>query len=243
MSIPVRTIDLPEDIYRVRGGSFTLDSQGDTFRSQFVPGFISTGPRFMFWSADLELAPMYQEGGKDLRRRWSAFRTRNQGGAVAFRIYDPFRIAPSGKGAGISSDGTVGKEVKLIDSAGRKFSMGRQTIHEGSSTCTVYEAAPRHSESMVMTGLVPNADVFYEGDLFEVGGNLYEISQDARSDSSGRARVFFMWLLWKGAVVGDIVTLVKPTARFQFSSVTEGQMSQDLITGQASFKAVEVPFI
>ena len=242
MSVPIRTIDLPEDIYRVRSGSFRLMAQEDVFRSQFVPGNISTGPRFMFWSAEIDISPMFQDGAKDLRRRWSAFVTRNQGTSVAFRIYDPFRMAPSGRGAGISSDGVSQTQRRIRDAAQRRFTISGHRLLEGSSTCAVYEAAPAYSDSVVMEGLEPNADVFFEGDLFGLGGNCYEITQDARSDANGRTRVFFMWRFWKGHVAGDIVTLVKPTARFQFVSSEEGTLAHNLVTGEASFKAVEVPF-
>lgn len=243
MTYPIRTIDLPFELFRVQGGSFRLIDEGEFSSGQWSTTPRSTGPRQKRWAVDLDLLPFIKGADGDLRFKWEVFIARLGGTSVAFRMHDPLRIHPRGAGAGIWNprypNGRRSLGEYVID--GAYLIDGAYHIDGGSTYAYVASNADRYADSLHLSGLVPSTLVFKQGDHIGVGGNLYMIMDDALSDAAGETRVLISWLLWKPALIGDRVDLEKPPARFVLRTVDEGTMMRSYSTGQASISAVEVP--
>lgn len=242
MSFPLRTIDLAASIYRVREASFGLVPDSEIAPGSWGVGYRTGGPRHMRWVAELDMAPLYDDGDEDRRMTWDATVARMMGGHVAMRLYHPARIYPRGVGAGVYRPGhgkaSLGGQ-HTID--GQYLIDGAFHIDGGSTVAYVAEDAPRYADSIVMTGLWPSSTVFHPGDHFGLGGNLYMVTDHCVSDANGECRVPFLWRLWKGALAGDRIDLHQPTARFVLSSSDGGPQSYGMIVGAASLSAIEVP--
>lgn len=244
MSFPIQTIDLPDRLFRVQGGSFRFVTEGEFSTGQWAATPRSTGPRFDRWSAKLDLVPFLKGADSDLRFEWEAWVARLRGTSVAFRMYDPLRVYPRGAGAGIwnprSPNGRQSLSQHNID--GSNLIDGEHYIDGGSTYAYVGTDAPRYADSLHLTGLVPSATVLKLGDHISVGGNLYMIMDDAVSDATGQTTVLLAWKLHKPQLVGDRVDLHKPTGRFVLTSPDEGTLMRERSSGQASISAIEVPF-
>lgn len=245
MDFPSKTIDLPCDLLLPVGGSFHHRPIGEFAQSQWAPMVRSGGIRQKLWVPTVQAADFLRNRRVDRRYRFETFIDRLDGSSVAFRLWDPWCVYPRGVGAGIWNpiypDGRRSHGEYVID--GAYLIDGQYHIDGGSTLAYVGENAPRYADSILMTGLVPNATVFKEGDKFEVGGNLYRVMDDALSDSNGDARVLLSWKLWRPAVVGDQINLHKPTGRFVLADVDQGIIERAFSTGQASISAIEVPYV
>lgn len=245
MAYPITTIDLPDSILQVQGGSFRLMPEGEYSSGQWATTPRATGPRFMRWNAEMDLLPFRKGANGDLRFDWEVFVTRLEGTAKAFRLYDPLRCLPRGAGAGIWNPrlpgGVRSQGEYTVD--GSYLIDGVYHIDGGSTYAYVGTAADRYATSLHLTGLVPSTLVFKAGDQLSVGGNLHMIMDDATSDSSGETSVLISWRLWKPALVGDRVELEHPTGRFVLRSSDGGTMVRAFYTGQASISAIEVPYV
>ena len=243
MAFPIRTIDLPCELLLPLGGSMHHRPIGEFSQGQWVPVPRSGGIRQKLWVATVQAGDFAKGPRGDRRFEFEAFIDRLDGTSVAFRLWDPWRIYPRGVGAGIwnprypNGRKTLGSYV--ID--GQYLIDGIYHINGGSTIAYVAEDARRHSDSVVMSGLVPNSLVFKVGDDFETGGNLYRVMDDAQSDSSGNARVFFSWKLWKPALAGDRINLHRPCGRFILADAEQGIIQRSYSSGQASFQAIEIP--
>lgn len=244
MSFPLKTLDLSDSIYRVTEGSFGLVPDVEISTSAWGSLFRMNGPRHMRWTADLEMAPQYDDGAEDRRMTWDATVARMMGGYVAVRLYHPARVYPRGIGAGIYRPGTGRASVggaHTID--GQYLIDGAYKIDGGSTIAYVDEDAPRYADSIVMSGLWPSSKVFHMGDHFGLSGNLYMVTDDCVSDASGKCRVPFLWRLWKPALAGDRIDLYRPSARFVLASKDEGRQHYSTLIGATSLSAVEVPYV
>lgn len=244
MSFPFKTIDIPESVYRVTEGAFGLVPDVEISTAAWGNLFRVSGPRHMRWVADLTMADMMACGAEDARMTWDATVARMMGGYVAARLYHPARVYPRGVGAGVFRSGyereTLGDGYVIDD---RYLIDGVYHIDGGSTLGYAEEDAPRYADSMVMTGLWPSATVLLAGDHFETGGNLYMVTDKVISDAGGKARVPFLWRLWKPVLAGDRINFHKPTARFVLSSADVGRQTYTSLIGSASLSAVEVPHV
>lgn len=243
MTFPIQTIDLSESIFRAVEGTFRLIPDVEISTGQWDATPRASGPRHMRWSFDLTMAPLYDDGDEDRRMTWDITVARMQGGAIALRAYHPARLAPRGFGAGIHRVGTqiIGGDLYNIDDI--YLVDGHHIDGSGSGYAYVAAEAPRYAEAIQMTGLVPSALVFRQGDHFSTGGNLYMVSDDCRSDADGRSTVPFLWKLWKPALIGDRIDLIRPTGRFVIASKDGGEQRYTTLFGDASLQAIEVPHI
>lgn len=243
MGFPLRTIDLPCDLLLPVGGSFQHRAFGEFTQGQWLPYTRATGIRQKLWTPVVELASFQPGERGDRRFEFEAFIDRLSGTTVAFRLFDPWRILPRGIGAGIwnprEPNGRRSTGSHVID--GAYFVDGKYRIDSGSTLAYVEEDAPRYADSIMMSGLVPDALAFKVGDDFEVGGNLYRVMDDARSDAAGRSRVLLSWRLWKPALAGDRINLHRPSGRFVLADVDQGIIQRSFSVGQASIQAIEVP--
>lgn len=242
MAWPIHTIDLPETIFRPRGGTMQLvpDTEREAGGWSAIPR--SGGPRHMLWRCELEMATMgwRPDLGVDQVQSWEASIARLAGTTNAFRIWDPYRRLPLGVGAGIYRRMPSG-QTWLID--GSYEIDGGYAIEGGSPYATVETDAPRYANVVHMSGFVPSSTVLRDGDLFGLGGNLYMVNGDHLSDSAGEASIAFLWQLWKPALAGDQVQLVGATGRFVLAEVDGGTLRRNLVHGEASLTAVEVPYV
>lgn len=245
MTYPIRTIDLPSDLFRVQGGTFRLSTEGEFSSGQWSATPRSTGPRQSRWTAQLDLLPFMRGADGDLRFRWEVFIARLGGTSVAFRMCDPLRVLPRGAGAGIWNPRNPNGRRSLGEySIGGGYLIdGAYHIDAGSTFAYVGSDTPRYADTLRIRGLVPSTLVFKAGDQIGVGGNLYMIMDDAVSDATGETRALISWRLWKPALAGDRVELRRPTARFVLRSGDEGTMTRSFSTGQASIAAVEIPHV
>lgn len=245
MAYPIRTIDLPCELFRVQGGSFRLMDEGEFSSGQWSTTPRSTGPRQKRWTVDVDLLPFIKGADGDLRFKWEVFIARLGGTSVAFRMHDPLRILPRGAGAGIWNprfpNGRRSQGEYAID--GSYLVDGAYHIDGGSTYAYVASNADRYADTVHLKGLVASTLVFKAGDHISVGGNLYMVMDDALSDASGETRVLISWQLWKPALIGDRVDLEKPTGRFVLRSGDEGTLNRSGSSGQASIAAVEVPHV
>lgn len=244
MTFPLKTLDLSASIYRVTEGTFGIVADGEISTAAWGNLFRMGGPRHMRFIAELTMAPQYDDGFEDRRMSWDAMVARLMGGFIAMRLYHPYRRYPRGFGAGIFRPGTGWKSVAgqhVID--GQYLIDGAFKIDGGSTIAYVAEDAPRYADSIVMSGLWPSSKVFHAGDHFEVGGNLYMVTDACMSDASGNCRVPFLWRLWKPALAGDRINLKEPTARFVLASADEGRQTYSSLIGATSLNAVEVPHV
>lgn len=243
MAFPIKTLDLAASIYRVSEGSFGLVPDAEISTASWGNVFRMNGPRHMRWVAELAMAVQYDDGVEDRRMTWDATVARMMGGFVAMRLYHPYRRYPRGFGAGVFRPAAFGKASlgDQYDIDGQYLVDGAYHIDGGSTLAYVAEDAPRYADSIVMSGLWPSSKVFHAGDHFEVGGNLYMVSDACMSDASGNCRVPFLWRLWKPALTGDRINLKEPTARFVLASADEGRQTYSNLIGATSLNAVEVP--
>lgn len=243
MSFPIRTIDLPCELLLPVGGSMHHRPIGEFSQGAWTPVPRAAGVRQKLWAATVQPADFKKGPRGDRRFEFEAFIDRLDGTSVAFRLWDPWRVYPRGVGAGVWNprDTTGRHSLGDYHIDGAHHIDGVYHIDGGSTIAYVAEAAPRYADSIVMTGLVPDALVFKVGDDFEVGGNLYRVMDDALSDSDGNARVSFSWKLWRQAVAGDRINLHRPCGRFVLIDAEQGIIQRTYWSGQTSFQAIEVP--
>lgn len=236
MSFPAITIDVDESAYRIRANRFMRRTIGELSLGQFSPVPRIAGPRHVLWHTEVDTTTM----SYDQIQSWEAMVDRLKGGAVAIRLFDPMRALPRGKAAGKYRDGVVSSGY-LID--GQYYIDGQYTIEGGATVAHVGTVAARNADSLHITGLVASDTVFYPGDLFELGGNLYSVTNLAMSDSAGETTVSIHAPLWKAAAVGDLINFRKPKARFLLAEPNGGYAERGLIHGMANLTAIEVPVL
>ena len=175
--------------------------------------------------------------------RKAALMARLKGGENYLRLFDPQRCYPRGVAAGLNF--TTVKTIKA--SAGESFSDGTMfSDGTGWSDASGYgalaSAAMSGGDTLVIAGLIASqATSFAAGDLLELGGYLYEVSNDAPSDVDGKAQVVICPPLRKSALVGDPVKFDHPTSPFQVvqeqDPITDRQAAN---LGSFGFSFVEV---
>lgn len=237
-SFPSAAIDIDSSIYRVKAGTFHLMADSEYFTGGKSIAPRSTGPRHMRWSCDLQMTTMSAKDGDDKTQKWEATMARVKSRPFTMRLYDPSKRLPSGKGAGIYR-GQTGATVYQIDS---QYQIdGQYGILGGATVAQVATAAERYADTLHLKGLLASSTVFKDGDHIEVGGNLYMVNGDAKSNSSGETTVRILWKLWKPALVGDVVNLQNPTGRFMLRNIDGGLLNRTLNLAAATLSAIEIP--
>lgn len=240
--IDVKTIPFPKRLMAVQQNSFRLQPMGEIFTSAYSPIPRSTGPRYNLWTCSISMNVLCDAGDFDQRFEWEAFVHSLDGTAVAMALFDAFRCLPRGVGAGISVGSNPDEYFRVAN--GVDYSLATNTrLLAGSTFANAYEDAPRNSQDIVLSGLVPNADVFKPGDLMSIGGNLHEVQLLARSDANGRSAVRLNNRLWKPVLAGDIVELSCPTGRFVMKDNDQGTAIRGLVTSSTSAEMVEFPYV
>ncbi|MEO1748672.1 MAG: hypothetical protein AAFR27_08670 [Pseudomonadota bacterium] len=238
----VTTIDFPAFLLKAQANQFRLASRGEMFSSAYNPAPRVGGPRFKQWIASYSFNVLYETAERDLRFEMEAFIHRLDGGHIAFRIWDDLRRLPRGAAAGISRNDKSRTEYFRTNGS-QQFSLTTSTrLVDGSGFASVHEAASRHADSIVLSGLVPDADVFQAGDLMEISGNLHEVRQLARSDANGRSRVDLNNRLWRPVTTDEKVNLSRPKGRFVLMNNEQGQFQRSIITSSGGFECIEVPY-
>lgn len=235
MAIAFKTIAFPEHLMSVESGSFRLVPAHKSAGSIFS-GFVSAyGLIEQRWVADCRFAEAVQDDWQE----FEAFIATLEGQVVLFTCHDPLHELPRGAGAGHSATVT-GDAISIT---GASLADGA-TLITGATSVQVKTAATRYARSVVMKGLAASATVFKPGDFFELGRNLYMVTGDVTSDSSGDARVPFRPRLRLPAAADDIVNLRRPKARFQLVSPDQGTVQRRApALGTAALRMIEVPFV
>lgn len=238
----IRTIDFPSHLMRVQENSFRLRPIGEAFQSSYNPTPRASGPRYKLWSASITANYLHETNDHDQRFEWEAFVHSLDGMATAFTLWDAARTLPKGAAAGLSKS-VVSTEYKrvLADSSEQQFTTTSKLI-SGSTYALLDADAARYADEIVLSGLVANATVFRAGDLIGIGGNLHEVQQLAISDASGRSAIRLNNRLWRPALEGDQVTVVKPTGRFILASNDEGITTRNTVTASGSMSVMEFPY-
>jgi hypothetical protein len=242
MSLDLVTRDFPEKLVRIQENSFHLFPVGESSTSTFTTVVRSAGPRYKQWRCSMTANVLFEREDDDLRFEWEAFIHSLDGVAVAFKIYDPLRVLPKGRGAGLSRGAPFTEIPRVVSGTNYQFTNEAKLV-AGSGLAQVHTDAARYADSLVMTGLVASAVVFRPGDLLEIGGNLHEVRAIAQSDASGNARVMLNNRLWKPALAGDIVRIEAPRGRFLLAGADQGRAVRSIITSSASVDMIEVPYV
>lgn len=235
MRFPDRSLDLAGINLRVAKNSFKRVTLGVHSMGGMWPGSRVAGPQARLWATELETTAMSFAETQMLEARLD----RLDGGAVALRLDDPMRPLPQGMAAGIWQGSPAG--TYTID--GSYLIDGVWHVDGGSTFGRVAADAPRWANAIRLGGLTPSALVFRAGDLFETGGNLYQVADDAMADAAGEATVLFGWKLWKPALAGDIVNFKQAKGRFVLRDLDGWQSSRTGAgnIGTASLSAIELP--
>lgn len=229
-----RTIGLPTNLFVVESGTLELESRQTSSDSVFTSNVLAAGLQEQFWSCKIATSIMERATWQE----WKSFMWRLKGRVVLFEVPALAQDLPLGAGGGFT-EGNAAYPITGVSLTG-------VSLLTGATTGLISEAAPRHAEAVLIDFGVDQADtvVLRHGDVFGLGGNLYGCTANVTADEDGLARVPFRAALWKGAQAGDVVNFRKPTFRAQLRNTNDGSVNltpPDF--GQASFTAVEVPYI
>lgn len=231
--------DLPKGLVRVTGGSFQLLPVGETSIGSFSPAPRSTGARFMVWRTELSIITPTEAD----RGRWRVFISKLEGVKFAFPLFDPTRPLPLGVAAGVY-EGSVNAEIQYTDGGGSPFSFAsNMKITSGSTVCRVGSAAAAGDDTVLLSGLVPENDVFTFGDYIEIGRNLYQVTAPARSNADGESRVIIGPRLWHPVLAGTEVNLGKASGMFMLVDPQSGALGHAVNTvSGTTIAAVSIPW-
>lgn len=225
---------LPQNQSYVTESRFYLSSDSIDSASPWTGERARALPFLQAWMADLTFpsAPDAQGASVD-RSSWrdrQGFLTRIRGTSGLIRVYDSFRRRPS---YDLLHDPVLSRW-----SDGATFSDGSQWASGPLPPyLTVYEAALFEADSVVLTGLPVNTEnVLQPSDLMELRpsgtateyGNLYEVVLPVRSNSSGRARVYFQPGLRQAASVGDVMAIRDATGVFRLTNKDQGIVTRSI---------------
>ena len=238
------TVPLPQGFFRMRNGSFALQSFDTRASSRFAPGVpVYEGARDQLWSFEIQSVEMDRAQTIEMEAWFAQMADRNW----CFSAYDPLRIYPLGvgNGAAIGND-----EILFTDSAAADLSFCSDfKILEGSSTALVKTTAARGSKSVVVKGLdtaLEGQAIVKKGDHIGIGQpgemNLHMAVANAICDASGEARIEFVAPLWKRALPNDYVRFVMPTARFVMVDRNNQLVRSPGVFSQGSLRGIEVPY-
>lgn len=213
------------------------------------------GPHAQVWIAELtppvavgpaRLQELRGRGDKDHAgwREWQGFITRLRGTSGLVRVADYYRLQPT---YNLRFPQTLSNW-----SDGTGWSDGTQWAEGGLPPFVVLdEAAQIEADSAVFKLLPPNTDeVLAPGDLFEMraGGvaarysTLHEVVHCARSNSDGKARVYFQPGLRQGYAAGDMAVLQEPSGVFRLADRDQGIVTRSVGNiGRVGLRLLEEP--
>lgn len=117
-------------------------------------------------------------------------------------------------------------------------------IGAGLTAPLVTTAASRGATSLTLNSLTASKEIFRKGDLFGVGGYLYEVTTGLTSNSSGNGTVTFQPGLRTGVASNDAITLYSPTVPMRLMNGEDaeiGRMVGNYGTGFSLTFAEDVP--
>ncbi len=213
------------------------------------------GPFVQLFTADIK--PAQAPGARrveELRNRgdqnhgswrdWQGFITRVRGTSGKIRLVDYYRMRPAFD--------ERNKPTLSNWSDGTGWSDGTQWS-EGAIPpfVTLDEAAKVGDDSVVLRGLPENTEeVLSPSDLMEARpngvatnwGNLYEVVHCARTNSAGKARVYFQPGLRQNFAAGDMFVLRYPTCVMRLADKEQGIVTRSLgNVGELGMKLIEEP--
>lgn len=231
------TVKLPDEFFKVVSGSFGLVTVQTQSNSPFSPNAVRYGgARFQQWTCDLEMARMNRETWQ----AYEAWAANIMDKAFAFELYDPTKQYPLGLNGGINSE-TLKTLTNQPFTSGSGDSYISGGIYDGSTFCRVLNDYARYSNSIVVEGLPVDSVVLKRGDNFSLGGNLYMVRGECKSNSEGQARIDFLWKLHKPQIEGDIVDFYKPKGRFIMPDGIAAVSKSPPLLGNFNISAAEYP--
>lgn len=120
----------------------------------------------------------------------------------------------------------------------------RALIGAGLMAPLVTTAASRGATSLTLNSLTVSREIFRKGDLFGVGGYLYEVTSGLTSDSFGNGTVTFQPGLRAAVAASDAVTLYSPTVPMRLINGEDaeiGRMIGNYGTGFSLTFAEDIP--
>lgn len=234
-------IEFPSHLFRIRAAEqFTLQTLSFTSPEVVASGARVYGPVAQRWVAELEFAADRNVRGSTHQRdlgELDAFFAALDGQVQTFSMWPPHRKVTRGTAAGFTGFGDV-----LWDGGVTWDNVVKWA--SGNTHCTLLSAATAGSERIILAGLTANqVRSFIAGDMISIGGNLYMIVNDARSDSSGNCGVNVRPRLRKAEAAGARVDLYKPTGRFMLAGADAARIRYGVHIGDASMSVIEVPFV
>ena len=238
------TVPLPQGYFRMRNGSFSMQSFDTRATSRFAPGIpVYEGARDQLWSFEIQSVEMDRAQTIEFEAWLSQMADRNW----CFTAYDPLRVYPLGVGGGaaIGND-----EILFTDSTPADLSFCSDfRILEGATTALVKTLAARGSRSILVKGLdtaLEGQTIVKKGDHVGIGlpgeMNLHMATANAVCDASGECRINFIAPLWKRALPNDVVRFVNPTARFVMVDRNNQVVRSPGVLSQGSLRGIEIPY-
>lgn len=225
------TFEWPRSFSGVKSSRFYLKSMSINNVSPWTGGRSVYGVQTQVWVAELTLRPFDEAEWREL----SAFISRLDGTSNNVRMFDPMRKSPRGVAGGAVASSASSTPTGEPWSDGTYWSDGSGWVapsgffadsfgwSEGSWFGVAGENAARGVSTLLLGGLVASqALALAGGDLFTVGGFLYEVCADAASDASGYARVEIRPRLRASVASGDQVSFYCPAATFKLASDDQG---------------------
>lgn len=156
------------------------------------------------------------------------------------RAWDPARVLPRGRAAGIYQGQTVGGGQAFSD--GQFFTDGTGFV-DGGTVAKAGADTLRGSTDLLLQGLIPSRDdAFLVGDKLEVGGLLYMIVNQVRSNVSGEGLAQIRPRLRKPIKSGDTVNFFRPSSVFRLRTSSQGIVDRSRPKlGQFSVELIEIP--
>lgn len=188
------------------------------------------------------LSPARAQPGAPTWRDWQGFMTRMRGTSGLLRIVDYYRMSPvyDVKNGRTPSDWSTGARW----SDDQQWQTGALPPF-----VTIAEDAREGADTIVLRGLpASTADVLSSADLGEARpggiptpwGNLYETVHCARTNSDGKARIYFQPGLRQGFKAGDMWVLRYPTSVFRLADKGQGIVTRSMgNVGNIGFKLIE----
>ncbi len=211
---------------RFRPVSVSLTSRGFFTGKQLVDG-----PLYQVWQASMELPPLERALWQEIE----SVVTRAYDNRMPFLVFDPMRQKPLGAFGNTGSGGALwGDDTTWGD--------GTLWSEEYFNGMAAAENAPAGRDSLLIDGAPadqPNVSV--AGDVVEINGFLYQITNTTNADGLGRVRINLRPRLREGVVVGDQIIAFRAMGSFYVKDPSSFMITRNSYTkwGSASIEFVE----
>lgn len=238
--------EVPEHMRSAVQSTFYLSSNAIDDPSPWTGERSPCGPFAQVFLAEIKPAqlksPKLALDGEANWREWQGFMTRLRGTSGKMRIVDYYRMRPVYDARQTPALANWSDGSRWLDNS--QWLSGALPPY-----VTLDEPARADGDSIVLRGLPPNTEaVLNPSDLIEnrpngiatTYGNMYEVVHCARTNSSGKARVYLGPGLRQGFSAGDMAVLRYPTCVFRLADAGQGIVTRTMGNlGSLGFKLIE----